>query len=169
MLTLVGDGLAPGWSSRLRSLFGELGSAYAKRALDPRGMALVHGDLNPGNLLVPKSRCGPVLLIDRQPFDWSLTRWLAVSDLALAMVPWWDTDVRRRLEPLVLEHYGEELRAHGVADYPMSKLRDDYRLCLGMAIAVPVQWCVLEGDRERMRWLWSMQLQRALAAYDELQ
>ena len=146
---------------------GELGSAYAERALDARGMALLHGDPNPGNLLVPKSRRGPVLLIDRQPFDWSLTRWLAVSDLALAMVPWWDTDVRRRLEPLVLEQYGEELQARGVADYPMSKIRDDYRLCLGMAVAIPVEWCILEGDRERMRWLWSLQLRRALEAYDE--
>lgn len=167
MLALVGDGLAPQWLPRLRAMFDGLADTFASRLRDAQGFALVHGDLNPGNLLVPKSRSGPVLLIDRQPFDWSLTRWLAVSDLVLAMVPWWDTAVRRRLEPLVLEHYGEALRTHGVTGYPLSKLRADYRHCLVMAIAIPVEWCIREEDRARMRWLWSMQLQRALAACED--
>jgi thiamine kinase-like enzyme len=168
MLAVAADTLGSKWPSRLRSLFEDMSDVYAKRALATKGMALLHGDLNPGNLLVPRSRRGPILLIDRQPFDWSLTRWLAVSDLALAMVPWWDTDIRRRLEPMVLEHYGASLRARGVTDYPMSEIREDYRLCLAMALAVPVQWCILEADRERMRWLWSIQLQRALAAFDDV-
>ena len=167
MLALVGHRLAPRTAPRLRALFEGLAGDLARRSRDPCGIALVHGDLNPGNLLVPTSRSGPILLIDRQPFDWSLTRWLAVSDLALAMIPWWTTSVRRRLEPVVLEHYGDALRARGVTDYPMSRLCADYRLCLAMAIAVPMAWCIREDDRVRMRWLWSRQLQRALAAYEE--
>jgi hypothetical protein len=167
MLALAGRDMASQRVRELRALFEDLADRFARRARDPRGFALVHGDLNPGNLLVPKSRSGPVLLIDRQPFDWSLTRWLAVSDLVLAMVPWWETNTRRRLEPCVLEHYGEALRARGVTDYPMSLLRADYRLCLAMAVAVPMAWCIREDTRTRMQWLWSMQLQRALAACEE--
>lgn len=131
-------------------------------------MTLVHGDLNPGNLLVPRAGPGPVLFIDRQPFDWSLTRWLAASDLVYAIVPWWDTPVRRRLESSVLLHYHAGLRARGVTDYPLSTLQADYRLCVAMAIAVAVEWCVLDSDRERMHWLWTRQLHRALAAYEDL-
>ena len=67
---------------------------------------------------------------------------------------------------MVLAHYCESLRARGI-DYPLSSVQADYRLCLGMAIAVAVQWCTVEADRDRMRWLWTRQLKRSLAAYDD--
>ena len=169
MLALVEHRLPSAWPARLRALFDGLGAQLAQRAeraQEPHGMTLVHGDLNPGNILVPRDRSGPVLFIDRQPFDWSLTRWLAVSDLVYAIVPWWRTSARRRLEPMVLAHYCESLRSRGI-DYPLSSVQADYRLCLRMAIAVAVQWCTVEADRDRMRWLWARQLKRSLAAYDD--
>lgn len=167
LLDRVGDTLAPPWPARLRRLFATLAERFAARVEDPRGLTLVHGDLNPGNLLVPRDRRGPVLFIDRQPFDWSLTRWLGACDLAYAIVPWWDSGLRRRLEGPLLQHYHAALQARGVDDMPLEQLHADYRLGIEMAIAVAVEWCVLESDRDRMRWLWSVQLQRALAAYDD--
>lgn len=167
MLASVGDSLAPAWRPRLHALFDRLAEDFAQRAQDPHGIALVHGDLNPGNILVPHERIGPVLFVDRQPFDWSLTRWLAASDLACAMVPWWRTSVRRRLEPRVLAHYCESLQRRGVRDYPLSRLQTDYRLCLATTVAIPVEWCIRDADRDRMRWLWTRQLRRALAAHED--
>lgn len=165
LLAHAGSALTDDQATRLRALFATLAERFIERCRDPRGFTLVHGDLNPGNLLVPRERAGPVLFIDRQPFDWSLTRWLGAGDLAYAMLPWWDVARRRRLETRVLDRYHAGLLARGVADYPRERLQADYRLCVAMALAVPVEWCVLESDRERMRWLWSLQLERTLAAW----
>ena len=41
------------------------------------------------NILVPRHGDRPVFLIDRQPFDWSLTTWLGVYDLVYATVLDW--------------------------------------------------------------------------------
>jgi hypothetical protein len=65
MLARIGHDLAPHWPPRLRAMFDGLAGNLAARAKDPRGMRLVHGDLNPGNLLVPRAGPGPVLFIDR--------------------------------------------------------------------------------------------------------
>ena len=116
---------------------------------------------------MPNSGIGQVLFVDRQPFDWSLTSWMGVSNFVLATMPWWDTPIRRKLEGPMLARYHAALVVRGITDYPMSQLDADYRLCLAMAVAVPVEWCVLESDRERMRWLWTRQLERGLAALDD--
>jgi hypothetical protein len=129
---------------------------------------LLHGDVNPGNVLAPLAAAGPILLVDRQPFDWSLTRWLGASDLAYAMVPWWEPPARRLLEMPTLQRYHAALCARGVTDYTLDELESDYRLCIVEAVGVAVEWCVLEADRERMRWLWRHQLRRALSAYEDL-
>ena len=168
LMALAGAALPAAWAGRLPGLVAGLAETFKARAGDARGMTLVHGDLNPGNLLVPRAGSGPVLLIDRQPFDWSLTAWLGASDLAGALVPWWDTALRRRLQGPVLARYHAGLVARGVHDYPWAQLLADWRLGVLMGLLTPVEWCVLPADRERMRWLWTQQLQRALAALDDL-
>ena len=168
MMGLAGDTLPAAWAARLPSLVAGLAETFKARAGDARGMTLVHGDQNPGNLLVPRAGPGPVLLIDRQPFDWSLTAWLGAGDLAGALVPWWDSALRRRLQGPVLARYHVGLVARGVRDYPWAQLLADWHLGVLMALLVPVEWCVLPTDRQRMRWLWTPQLQRALAALDDL-
>jgi hypothetical protein len=55
-----------------------------------------------------------------------------------------------------------------VSDYGWDQLWADYRLSAVQAVYVAVEWCVLEADRERMRWLWSMELRRAMQALEEL-
>ena len=168
LMALAGAVLPAARLAGLPGLVAGLADSFKARARDARGMTLVHGDLNPGNLLIPRSGLGRVLLIDRQPFDWSLTAWLGASDLAGALVPWWDSALRHRLQGPVLRRYHAGLVARGVHDYPWAQLLADWRLGVLMCLLGPVEWCVLPTDRERMRWLWTQQLQRALAALDDL-
>jgi hypothetical protein len=168
LLALAEGEIETSWPSRLRRMVAGLVDRYTMRADNPHGITKIHGDLNPGNILAPIEGAAPIYLIDHQPFDWSLTCWLGASDLVNVMVLWWDTSTRRNLEMSVLWWYHAALSARGVTDYTFDQLIEDYRLCLVEAIAVAIEWCVLEEDRERMRWLWSTQLRRAMRAYDEL-
>jgi hypothetical protein len=168
LLALTEVELEASWPPRLRRMIAGLVERYTTRADNPHGITKIHGDLNPGNILAPIEGPAPIYLIDHQPFDWSLTCWLGVSDLVTVMVLWWDTPVRRTLEMSTLHRYHAVLLARGVTGYTFDQLTQDYRLCIAEAIAVAIEWCVLEEDRERMRWLWSTQLRRALTAYDDL-
>jgi thiamine kinase-like enzyme len=168
MLTLIGHEIGPAWVARLRSLVAQLAHRFAQRARDLRGITQIHGDLNPGNILAPRGGSGRIVLIDRQPFDWSLTHWLGVSDLAYAMVLWWCTDLRRRFEMPALKRYHAALHQKGITDYAWNQLLDDYRLCVVEALMVAVEWGVLESDRERMRWLWTQEMRKAMAAFEDL-
>jgi hypothetical protein len=168
LLDLTRADLAPGWPDLLREVFDRHPPLMVARAADPRGITLIHGDLNPGNVLSPRRGRGRVYLIDRQPFDWSLTVWLAVSDLAYAIVHSWPTDLRRRLEEPILRHYHAELARRGVADYPWERLWADYRLAAVQSLYVAVEWCVLPEDRERMAWVWRPQLEKATRAFEDL-
>jgi hypothetical protein len=139
------------------------------RARDLNGFALVHGDLNPGNILAPRPGfAGKTYLIDHQPFDWSLITWLAASDLAYATVLWWEPEVRRRHEEKFLAAYHAALLANGVTGYTMAQLRLDYRLCVLQCIYIPFEWCLLESDRKNMGWVWKPEFRRVLAAVQDL-
>ncbi len=146
-----------------------LPAALAARARDPNGFTLVHGDLNPGNILSPLPGFeGKTYLIDRQPFDWSLTTWLAVSDLAYAMVLWWEPALRREHEVEVLKTYYASLLAKGLTGYSWEQLWRDYRLCAMQCIYIPFEWCLLESDRKNMDWVWKPEFRRVLAAVQDL-
>jgi hypothetical protein len=158
----------------LRAVFEHGPGLMRQRCADPRGLCLVHGDINPGNILAsrdlssPGAPHRPLYLIDRQPFDWSLTVWLGVSDLAYLMFSHWPTPQRQQHQQALLRRYHQGLAARGMDAGSWPQLWDDYRLCALQAALVAVEWCVLEPDRERMRWLWTVQLQRALDAMQEL-
>lgn len=152
----------------LRVVFERHPAAVRERLRDLNGFTLIHGDLNPGNILRPIEGGRPVFLIDRQPFDWSLTTWPGVSDLAYAIAHWWPTETRRAWEQPVLRRYHAALAEHGIHDYSWKQLSDDYRLTAVQSLYVAVEWCVLPEDRTGMRWVWLPQLQKALAAYEDL-
>lgn len=156
-------------AGELHRLFARLAERFAQRAGDGIDLTTLHGDPAPAHLLAPLDGHGPLLLAERVAADWMLTRWLGASDLANAIVPWWETSVRRELERPVLHAYHTALRARGVLDYSLQQLYDDYRLCVVQAIALAAEGCRLEDDRVRLRWLWRRQLRRALAAYDDLE
>ena len=151
----------------VRELFDRAVDRFVARADDPRGLTLTHGDLNPGNLLVPRDGRGPILLIDRQPFEWSAAAWLGASDLVNASVPWWDPgEARADIEAALLHGYHAALLERGVRDYPFEQLLHDYRSTLVMALGVAAGWCVDEEECDHMQWLWRQQLVRALAVLD---
>lgn len=159
--------LQPHWPDLMRELFARHPQAMVERTSDPDGFTLIHGDTGEQNILVPSQGDRPIYIIDRQPFDWSLTTWLGAYDLAYAMVLDWPTALRRQWEMPVLERYHARLVEHGVQGYAWQRLVDDYRLCVAMGVYVAVEYC-RGGINERWISAWLTMLQRSLTACDDL-
>ena len=145
----------------LAEVFATHEAALRRRWADPRGMSLLHGDLNGSNVLTPRGASAPVLLLDRQPFDWSLTYGLAVHDLAYFMVPWWPEVACAAWAEPVLRRWHATLAQ---PDYDWASVLDDWRLSVRQCLHVPFEWCSKPETASRMRWLWETQLRRILAA-----
>ncbi len=161
------DQLQPHWPALMRELFARHPQAMVSRTRNPNGFTLIHGDTGLGNILVPREGDGPLYLIDRQPFNWSLTTWPGAYDLAYAVVLDWPTELRRQCEIPILQRYHVRLIERGVADYPWQQLWDDYRLCVAMGVYVAVEYC-RGGVNERWIDSWLTMLQRSLTACDDL-
>lgn len=140
-------------------------TALRARWSSPRGMSLLHGDLNPTNVLTPVSAEVPVYFLDRQPFDWSLQYGVAVYDLAYATAPWWPEDDWREHQGAVLRHWHQSL---GQVDYSWEDALADWRLSVEQCLHVPMEWCAKPESATRMRWLWEAQLARVRAALTTL-
>ena len=158
--------LEPHWPDAIRELFDRHPQAMIARERNANGFTLIHGDVGQTNVLLPRVGERPLYIIDRQPFDWSLTTWLGVYDLAYAIVLDWEVEKRRRLEMPVLHHYHEWLIKRGVQGYSWEQLFDDYRLCVAMGVYVAVEYC--RGGINRDQDIWLPMLQRALTACDDL-
>ena len=168
ILAAFGDQLEAHWPSLMRDLYARHPAAMIARAADTNGFTLIHGDVGENNVLRPRQGERPIYIIDRQPFDWSLTTWLGAYDLAYAMVIDWDTPARRTLEWPVLRRYHDELRRRGVTSYSWERLVEDYRLMVAMGIYIATEYC--RGGIPS-RW-WSFgpsMLRRVLTACDDLQ
>jgi hypothetical protein len=134
---------------------------FRARWAEPRGMSLLHGDLNPTNILTPRSSESPVYFLDRQPFDWSLTYGVAVSDLAYFMIPWWPEATRQSCERVVLRQWYDALAAPG---YGWDEALADWRLSVEQCLNVPMEWCSKASTLESMRGLWEAQFHRVRSA-----
>jgi hypothetical protein len=141
----------------LRSRFELHEQEFRRRWVKPHGMSLLHGDLNPTNVLTPRGSETSVYFLDRQPFDWSLTYGLAVSDLAHLMIPWWPEPARRECELFVLRQWYESL---GRPDYSWKEAQADWRLSVEQCLDVPMVWCSKPTTLDSMRWLWEAQFAR---------
>jgi len=141
----------------LRERFEHHERALRRRWVDPQGMTLLHGDLNPTNILTPRGADAPLYFIDRQPFDWSLTYGVATYDLAYAMIPWWPETTRRANELAVLRRWHEVLAQ---PDYGWIQAQADWALAVEQCLHVPIEWCSKPSTIERMRALWQVQLAR---------
>jgi hypothetical protein len=159
--------LQPHWPQLIRTLFARHPQALIKRTADDNGFTLIHGDAGCYNILVPRQGQRPVYLIDRQPFNWSLTTWLGVYDLVYIMVLDWDPALCRRLEVPVLQRYHSRLLELGVTGYPWQRLWDDYRLCAAMGVYIAVEYSRSGVKEDAVRY-WLPRLQRTLAACDDL-
>jgi ecdysteroid kinase len=167
ILAACADQLKPHWPEMIRELFKKHPQAMIERTRDGNGFTLIHGDVNCFNVLVPTAGDRPIYIIDRQPFDWSLTTWLGVYDLAYVMVLDWDIEIRRTHEQAILRRYHEQLIAHGVSGYSWEQLFEDYRLAAPMIVYIPTEWNQRAFNAETM-WIWLPMLQRALTAIDDL-
>jgi len=169
MLEVFGGVLDDEAKEVIQAVFDHYSEKFAQRAQNRQGFAVVHGDTNPGNILFPNDPKGKTYLLDRQPFNWSLTTSLAVSDLSYMMVPFWETEQRRALEMPTLKRYHDQLQKHGIADYSWDQLLDDYKLTAMQGIFIAVAWCIGDDERKNMEWLWKAELKRALYAYTDLE
>jgi hypothetical protein len=160
--------LEPHWPELIHALFAAHPQAMINRTGNDNGFTLIHGDAGSYNILVPKMGDRPIYLIDRQPFNWSLTTWLGVYDLAYAMVLDWEVDNRRALEIPVLQQYHQQLQDKGIQGYSWEQLFDDYRLCAAMGVYIATEYC-RGGLNERWIPVWLSMLQRSLTACDDLQ
>ncbi len=132
-----------------------------KRLKSNHGMSLLHGDLNPTNVLTPVDADGPVYFIDRQPFDWSLTYAPAAFDLAYFLALWWPADTRAAHEQEILRCWHAHL---GSESYTWEQAVQDWQLAVRQCLFVPIQWCSQADKIETMRWLWVAQLERVQSA-----
>ena len=159
--------LEPHWPETMWTLYAKHPPAIIERAQDDNGFTLIHGDAGPYNILAPRQGDRPIYIIDRQPFDWSLTTWLGVYDLAYAVVLDWEVEDRRRWEMPVLRHYHRQLIEKGITGYPWERLFDDYRLCAAMGVYIATEYC-RGGVNEPALPYWLPRLKRALTACDDL-
>lgn len=159
--------LKPHWPETLREIYHHHPGIMIERTREVDGFTLIHGDAGSGNILVPRHADSPIYLIDRQPFNWSLTTWLGVYDLAYAIVLDWDIELRRQCEIPILERYHQCLLQNGVAGYSWQQLYDDYRLCVTMGVYIATEYC-RGGVNERWIPVWLPMLERALTAIDDL-
>lgn len=134
---------------------------FRARWANPHGMSLLHGDLNPTNILTPKDADFPVTFLDRQPFYWSLTYGLAVADLAYFMVVWWPPQTQRECAPTILRSWYDAL---GQSDYSWQQALVDWRLSVEQCLNVAFEWCSKADTLTTMRWLWEWQLSNIQAA-----
>lgn len=161
------DELKVHWPEVINRIYDSHPQLMVRRTQEEMGFTLVHGDVNRNNILIPINGNRPLYLIDRQPFNWSLTVWLGVYDLAYAMVLYWDVEIRRALEMPVLRHYHDCLMRQDVTGYTWEHLRDDYRLCVMMGVYVATEWCRTELRLDTHQY-WMPMLQRTLTAIDDL-
>jgi len=160
--------LSQPWVSLMRELFSEHPQALIKRSQDLNGFTLIHGDTGSANILIPRVGNRPIYIIDRQPFNWSLTTWLGVYDIAYAIVLDWEIETRRQCEIPILKRYHEQLIKNGVTNYAWGQLYDDYRLCVAMCVYITVEYC-RGGINERWIQDWLQMLKNSLTACDDLQ
>jgi hypothetical protein len=96
---------------------------------------LAHGDAHVWNLLYPRADGAPgIYLIDWDA--WRIGR--GAFDLAYMMALHWYPERRARLEAPLIERYHAGLLAHGVTDYSLDRLWEDYRLAVIGHLATPV-------------------------------
>lgn len=155
------------WPEAINQIYDTHPRLMIQRTREDMGFTLIHGDANRNNILTPIKGERPLYLIDRQPFNWSLTVWLGVYDLAYALVLYWDTEIRRAFEMLVLRHYHNCLIQLGVTDYSWEHLWGDYRLCVLMGVYVATEWCRTELRLDTHQY-WMPMLQRTMTAVDDL-
>ncbi|HET8629822.1 MAG TPA: aminoglycoside phosphotransferase family protein [Thermomicrobiales bacterium] len=123
----------------VRDLVERLGSRYAAvlAALDRAPATVVHADLHLDNVLFPPPGAAPPAVV----LDWQgVAIGAAATDVAAFVCGALDVAERRATEDEIVRRYHALLLEHGVAGYPLARLRDDCRLALLRQLAGVVGW-----------------------------
>lgn len=155
----IGDRLSPA----RRNIYERVISIFPKpweRLTSVKGLALTHGDAHFGNFMHPREPSGRTYLV-----DWQL--WhphIGPRDLAYMMTLFWYPERRARMEEKLLRRYHRRLLADGVGQYDWEDCRKDYRWSAVRNIFIPI----LQWSRGMPGWLWWSQLEKSLAAFEDL-
>ncbi len=143
----------------LRSLFDKVAGELCDRLADGTGQTRLHSDLNPTNVLTPKTAYRPVYFLDRQPLDGVTPYGLATYDLAYAIAPWWPLAFRQRHETAILRCWYETLDE---PDYSLEKAQKDWDLSVAQCLHVPLSHCLTQESADEMSGLWRWQLENLM-------
>lgn len=136
-----------------------------------RAQTILHGDARVGNMLFPSVPERDAILI-----DWQAVRWgRAAYDVAYFLLLSLEADVREAYEEALVRAYHAALVAHGIGDFTLAELLEDYRvsvLLVGALLVVPLLGGEVNiDDANRARILsgglaWNARLQRAASRID---
>ena len=127
------DRVPPPVRDLVDTLRGSFGEVLAELARAPA--TVLHADLHPDNAVFdPPGR--PVAILDWQTVSYGP----AVVDVAEALFASLPVPDRRAHQDRLLERYVATLAGHGVAGYPVDRLRRDLRLVLPRLLAGRVAW-----------------------------
>jgi aminoglycoside/choline kinase family phosphotransferase len=140
-LERFGDRLAPEHRALLEAFIPRMGT-WMSRERGPR--TIVHADFRLDNLLFTPDRPEPAV-VDFQTVNWAC----GAYDLAYFVGGSLEPEVRRASGEDLVDGYHEALVARGVVDYPLERLRTDYRAeCFGgLLMAVGASMVVKQTER----------------------
>ena len=111
-----------------------------------KNITVIHGDLHPGNLLLPKAGGGPAVLVDLEAVRMGLGAEDLVMLLALHIAP-----EKEQTLPLLKRYYTR--LCESVQEYAFETLLEDYRIALAEALFFPLKLYLDAGidDQTMMR------------------
>jgi aminoglycoside/choline kinase family phosphotransferase len=137
-LARYGDTLPAWMPGLLRRLQSNYGAVLAELNRAPR--TVVHGDLHLDNVMFfdrASAEAGRRVVV----YDWQGVRsGPAMWDLAAVVAGSLAPEDRREVEAQLFPRYADQLRAHGVCDYPLHEARHHYRLALLCQVVGRVNW-----------------------------
>ena len=123
-------------------------------------VAAIHGDAHPWNVLTPRAGDGPALLLDWEA--WTVDS--PAIDLASFIVLRFDTRLRRRLEPMLLDTWHDAVATSGIRDYSRHDLLDDYRRAIVRRVSMPLARAARDEEADG----WFPILSRIALAWEDL-
>jgi hypothetical protein len=117
-------------AEQLRSRLGVVAAA-----LEARSQTLIHGDLHLDNMIFD-GRGRSVTVLDWQTVSLGSPAW----DVAMFLSGSLSVADRRAAERDLLDRYVSQLSSHGVSDYSLEELGQEYRLALLVLLAGTLHW-----------------------------
>jgi len=123
----------------------QLGAVAA--ALEARSATLIHGDLHLDNMIFDtRGRGRSVTVLDWQTVALGSPAW----DVAMFLSSSLSVEDRRAAEGDLLDRYVRQLSSHGVSDYSLEELRQEYGLALLVLLAGTLHWLSAVDPAEAM-------------------